>query len=112
MGKYKAGDMVTIKLDEMDVENINNAGDELFRVYTKQIIKHEPAPFDWADVKPGMAFEFPHSSNDNVYYYIGLDIFGLNRHVFHVGEQSWNYESFGTSIDHLVRVPEHDIEVK
>jgi hypothetical protein len=104
VSKYKAGDLVTFKIDEDDASNFNDGNDAW--IYISQIVKHEPAPFDWADVKPGMAFEY----DGGIEYFIGWHP-KIDTPVITDGCGS---NTLGMSYKNLrlTRAPEHDIEVK
>jgi len=112
MSKYNAGDLVTIKLDGADAINLNALGTDngYGRVFWRmsQIVKHEPAPFNWDDVKPGMAFT--RGKSNRILLYVGPSSNRLP--VFEFKQDCGQYlglERFDQS--ELVRAPEHDIEV-
>lgn len=69
------------------------------------IIAIEPKPFDWKDVKPGMAFEGPFSG---VKFYLGRSIHDPNYIVLQNKDNEATYSSWE---QYLTRAPEHDIEV-
>lgn len=70
------------------------------------VISHTHAPFDWDDVKPGMAFE---ESDYGLCWYIGKSALEDGCLLF---EQEGD-ETFTSDLLHdLTRAPEHDIEVK
>lgn len=71
------------------------------------IIAIIPKPFDWKDVKPGMAFR--HASNGTLWYYVGRNLskHGISNttHIFSeidTNQLSW----FGEAMQ---RAPEHDL---
>jgi len=110
--KYNKGDLVTIMLSEDVADLINRKAS--FYLENQSVVKHEPAPFDWKDVKPGMAFR---NSLYSLFYFIGFDHTG--RYVFDMQKSNHNgrYSSFGIGTEGLIeasitRAPEHDIEVK
>jgi len=104
MRKYKAGDLVTVRLDEARATAINNG----LWIHHTEITHHEPAPFNWDGVKPGMGFDFRHKT----YWYVGPDLSGgpyvlLTDDVkHHSGDKNRMVEKSA-----LTRAPEHDIEV-
>lgn len=109
---YKAGDLVTIKLDSMDAEGLNSETDIYniykIRAFKDKIVKHEPAPFGWADVRPGMAFKH---DRDGLCWYSGPS-YTCPKQLAVVGFDlsGGRYES--RLIEELTRAPEHDIEVQ
>ena len=104
MGKFKAGDLVTIELTDERAEYWNQYG--LDKNY--KIIKHESAPFDWSTANPGMCF----TNKCNKYWYVGPRL-GNKDEVcmsdissFPLQENMWHFSK------HILnRSPEHDIEV-
>lgn len=104
--KYRAGDLVTIRLSAGD-ENYLNAGAAI-EIRREEIISHTPAPepaFDWKDVRPGMAFK--HKKRGTVFHYVGPDMDGVNL-VMQEGKTA-KYDGWPKSV--ITRSPEHDIEV-
>ena len=104
--KYRAGDLVTIRLSAGD-ENYLNAGAAI-EIRREEIISHTPAPepaFDWKDVKPGMAFK--HKIRGTVLHYVGPDMDGVHL-VMQEGKTA-KYDGWPKSV--ITRAPEHDIEV-
>ncbi len=76
------------------------------------IIAIEPAPFDWATVKPGMAFDKPQRAG--TLWYIGPDPVDENYAVFGTyrptGGGFWGDLTFYKKIS-LARAPEKDVKV-
>jgi hypothetical protein len=109
--KYKAGDRVTIVLDETDVEEFNSNTesdpDLVMAFYYKQIIAHEPAPFSWDDVKPGMAFN---DVSEGLCWYICKSVLHDDAYMFEQDEVCLTVA--GCDLEDLTRSPENDIEVK
>jgi len=107
MSKYNEGDLVTVKLDQNDAKNLN-VGCRFGAFHEKQIVKHEPAPFNWDEVKPGMAF----ISGSTVYWYVGPDLSGR---AFALLTSDKRYHSSNNNLmikkSVLTRAPEHDITV-
>lgn len=65
---YKEGDLVTIKLDEDDVYQMNTGG----YLNHFNIVHHEPA-FQWENAKVGMAFTAP---DGWIGYFVGFSMDG------------------------------------
>lgn len=117
MRKYKEGDLVTVKLnwvaDALNDEYYKTRK-EIKQIYGMEVVKHEPAPapaFDWATVKPGMAFKFTGRKDDGeTVFYVFTDkdghlLFTLNEYGY-----PQKLRLFGDTA--FTRAPEHDIEVK
>ena len=114
--KYSAGDLVTIRLDKQDASNLNTGDDGMCYWQKSQIVSHTPAPFDWADVKPGMAFKY--AAGDDVWIYCGPWIRRESSGEYTTKERRGFFQQIGSlanatdiSFDALTRAPEHDIEV-
>ncbi len=76
------------------------------------IIAIEPKPFDWKDVKPGMAFSEAGREYGRLVYFIGFSIQPNSQ-----GEHNpvWQHKgsdlTFTSHKNNYTRAPEHDIEV-
>jgi len=108
--KYRDGDNVSIKLDKFNAERLNDKNVAFFTA--SEIASFTPAPFDWADVKPGMAFTFigtREGEEQRVYYCFtnkdGDMLFSMGDHA-----HPQALRSFGDNT--LTRAHEYDIEVK
>jgi len=102
------GDLVTIRLDKGQCIDLKH-GSTVFGI--KQIVKHEQKPFDWKDVKPGMAFV--HKMYGSVQIYIGPHIsrHGIGEYSFYFYDKELKDCVHWLGND-LIRSPEHDIEVQ
>jgi len=111
--KFRAGDKAWINIDEGMAKTLNHNG--ACRVALDSIIEHTPASFDWADVKPGMAFLL---NGRRLLHYVGPAFWtnGNYKHAFSDPNDSDTYSVYITcdnaDNDRFVRAPEHDIEVK
>jgi hypothetical protein len=110
--KYNAGDRlrVEIELDDITASIMND--EPLKLLFGCPVISHEPAPFSWDDVKPGMAFKHEFRGND-ICHYIGKSlwydhcvIMAIKKHDVAAPDCTHCDMKF------LTRAPEHDIEVK
>lgn len=77
------------------------------------IIAIEPKPFDWSEVRPGMAFNQRQGLRKTLVYFLGYHPVKPFR-LFFIGEEAITAESFSVkaALDQLTRAPEHDIEVQ
>lgn len=106
--KYKAGDIVEIRLDNDAARLIN--GGESFYLEDELVIKHTPAPepeFDWSTVKAGMAFK---RKDNNIFWYVAADITDKDYAIFTDSEGWINFDCY--FIGNFKRAPEHDIIIK
>ncbi len=72
------------------------------------IVKIDPPAFDWADVKPGMAFKV--KSNNDLVFYVGPHMASKNKAVFYIQKlQGYKYNDY--ELRYLTRAQEYDIEV-
>lgn len=71
------------------------------------IIRLEDPPFDWKDVKPGMAF----LRHGEIFYYVAEHLYNKEMAVFACPESSPAVYD-GLSKIYFERIPERDIEVK
>lgn len=107
--KYRAGDLVTIRLSAGD-ENYLNAGVAI-EIRREEIISHTPAPepaFDWKDVKPGMAFK--ERKSGRTCWYVGPS-YAVPEEMAIVGYSRDGSGYRSEWLKYLTRAPEHDIEV-
>lgn len=107
----KEGDEVTFVADSSDASSIN-AGMAV-HISPSQIIRVTPAPFDWKDARPGMAFKMP--NYNYIGYLIGRDIrAGYESYVFRCEHGTEGIHVFTSALPRDVkRAPEHDLpEVK
>jgi hypothetical protein len=74
------------------------------------IIAIHKKPFDWADVKPGMAFVFKDTKEPH-YRYVGKSTLYDDKHVFECVQWA-SIMRFDCELPNLTRAPERDIEVK
>ena len=106
---------MTATFSEGDRYQVNGSFQGTAVKHPFDIVEVIPAPFNWADVKPGMCFTGPY--DDSLYYFIGRDPIDPNAHVFTekdgrtISKASYIYDSYNTSLKQFVRAPEHDIEV-
>ncbi len=110
MSKFNAGDLVTIKITVDDACHFN--GQRAAYLSPSQIVKHEPAPFDFTkDLKPGMAFR------------VNRDGWGYGNRIYFCfkakdGTPLWGVENIAHPqnldymISELVRDPNFDIETQ
>ena len=87
---FKGGDLVTIKIDDMDAINLNNMG--MSHWNRRQIVKHEPFQFDWSTVAWGMAFE---SEQYPLFHYVARDMEGNAVFDFSHSGKPYQYGVFG-----------------
>lgn len=104
---------MTIKLTSEAAINLNlQGGIGAYDSFTGcEIIKHEPAPFDWADVNPGMAFK----EGVDTFWYAAPFCMQEETHVIvfsGVSVQGYPHTPQGKMKKYLTRAREHDIEVK
>lgn len=101
--KFKAGDLVTFKLGTTDIAYDFNRGYAV--CFTKrEIVRHEPAPFDWAGVKPGMGF----TDGESTFLFIG---FGYTYPLVFERQLNGYRDIVGycfETVSRLTRAPEHD----
>lgn len=114
--KYRAGDLVTVRIDKQRAEVFNAESDTILFICGMEVVKHEPAPFDWKDVKPGMAFK--HMAGEDIWIYSGPWIRHEARGIYTTAERRGFFQELGSlcnatdiSFFALTRAPEHDIEV-
>lgn len=121
LSKAKPGMIVTIQgmiVDivgggDLAIENVY--GGSLFRMILPQsaVVSIEYPPFDWEDVKPGMAIKAKYTQNpDELYWIVGKAIHVPTGSIGCIIIQRKDGQSFNFHTDNLLRVPEHDIEVK
>jgi len=111
-GMFKGGDVFTVSFDYDDY-GINWHSDGKYYLEGSSLIdimRIEPKPFDWADVKAGMAFKCP--AGRNVYYYI-CTCWGVEDRVLLSRAYGFMTEEkiFVSLKSDLTRAPEYDIEV-
>ncbi len=99
--EFKEGDLVTIKLTDYQAAFLNDTN------VSWDIIKHEPAPFDWKDAEQGMAFK--DKAGVSVYYFVAFDIVDSSC-VILAENCAWS-QFFSENMNELTRAPEHDMEV-
>lgn len=101
MGKYNKGDKIEIELTKRMAVDLENRQPTFF--VGEHITKHTPAPFDWSNIKPGMAFKIWAQP----LIYVGPDYSDAGRCFLHGKDGCF-------SIDKkiLTRAPEHDVEVE
>lgn len=100
--KYRAGDLVTVCLKQNDADNWNH-----YCPWKNQIVSHTPAPFDWKDVRPGMAFK---DYAGTVWRFIAYDkMDAQNKQIVCFSRARNEYKAFLET--NLTRAHEHDIEV-
>ena len=103
LSKIKAGDHIEVRVCGLDAVLLN--GGEYITVSRKQITKYIPAPFNWKDVKPGMAFTQMNSKD--IYRYIGR---AYNGDVVMQDSTHDEFISFVPTNNYLFRTPKHDLE--
>lgn len=83
-----------------DIDGTKQCSQKIF-----DIIRIEPKPFDWSEVKRGMAFEHV---NKSVYRYIGDSLISYDYAVLELLGSS---SSFVANKKNLTRAPEYDLDL-
>jgi len=107
--KYNEGDLVTIKLSRLDAATLNRGYTPTYNA--DLIIKHEPKPFDWKDVKLGMAFR----TDVDGWLLVWFLCISPKGEICVTKDKLYGMGSGSTSTwdeAGLTRAPEHDIEVQ
>ena len=102
LSKAEAGGVIEVRLDFSQVESAKIS--KRCIIYESQVLSYTPPAFDWATVKPGMAFLY----EDRPLHFVGPNVRSAAEVIVtdNVGQR---YMSMFKGI--LTRAPEHDIAV-